>query len=374
MSKQLTIILAAGGTGGHVYPSLATAEALSKLGHHAILATDGRGNIYDGQINKVLVSASSLRGGPIAKIKGVILIIRGVIQALALLRREKADLVLGFGGFPSLPTIIAAKLLGCPIILHEQNAVLGKANRIAAKFSRYIATAFATVRFADPSRSVFIGNPVRSTIAAIGKLGYSAPSTNGPIRILIFGGSQGAKILSKLIPTAVTLLPNEIRQRISIMQQCRPDDIAQVEATYVNSSINAEVASFFNDMPERLASAHIVIARSGASTVAELTASGRPSLLIPYAAATDDHQTANAEALVANGAAWLIAEHEASTEQLSQTLKTLIQCPEKLAAAAAAARAAARTEASTDLAHLVEFTAGIQCISSLQRVTGERAL
>ncbi len=374
MSRQLTIILAAGGTGGHVYPSLATAEALSKLGHHVILATDGRGNIYDGQINKVLVSASSLRGGPIAKIKGVILIIRGVIQALALLRREKADLVLGFGGFPSLPTIIAAKLMGCPIILHEQNAVLGKANRIAAKFSRHIATAFAQVRFADPSKSVFIGNPVRSTIAAIGKLGYSAPSTNAPIRILIFGGSQGAKILSKLIPTAVSLLPNEICQRISIMQQCRPDDIAQVEATYVNSSINAEVASFFNDMPERLASAHIVIARSGASTVAELTASGRPSLLIPYAAATDDHQTANAEALVANGAAWLIAEHEASTEQLSQTLKTLIQCPEKLAAAAAAARAAARTEASTDLAHLVEFTAGIQCISSLQRVTGERAL
>ena len=368
MSKPYNIVLAAGGTGGHVFPGIATAEALNDLGHNTILATDSRGKAYQGNVRRVLIAASSLRGGAWLKIKGLFSIIHGVLQAALLLHREKTDLVIGFGGFPSLPTLIAAKLMGCPIVLHEQNAVLGKANRIVAKFAQSIAVAFEHVRYADPNKTVLIGNPVRAKIADAKNQAYNAPSTNGPIRVLIFGGSQGARIFGDLIPTTMQLLPYEFLKRIKVDQQCRSEDINRVKTAYIKAEIEAEIAEFFHDMPERLEAAHLVISRSGASTVAELTASGRPSLLIPYAAATDDHQTANADALTSRGAAWRISEDEASAEKLVEKLSKLFKHPEKLSNAANAAKTAARTDAAVALANFVETILKTKPINPRQRI------
>jgi UDP-N-acetylglucosamine--N-acetylmuramyl-(pentapeptide) pyrophosphoryl-undecaprenol N-acetylglucosamine transferase len=368
MSKPYNVVIAAGGTGGHVFPGIATAEALNALGHSTILATDSRGKAYQGNVRRELIAASSLRGGAWLKVKGLLSIIRGILQASLLLHREKIDLVIGFGGFPSLPTLIAAKLMGCPIVLHEQNAVLGKANRIVAKFAQSIAVAFENVRYADSNKTVLIGNPIRAEIADSKNQTYNAPSANGPIRVLIFGGSQGARVFGDLIPTTMQLLPYEFRKRIKVVQQCRPEDIARVRAAYVNAEIEAEIAEFFHDMPERLEATHIVISRSGASTVAELTASGRPSLLIPYAAATDDHQTANAEALTSRGAAWCISENEASAEQLAEKLSKLFKHPGKLSNAANAAKAAARTDAAVALANFVETILKTKPINPRQRI------
>jgi UDP-N-acetylglucosamine--N-acetylmuramyl-(pentapeptide) pyrophosphoryl-undecaprenol N-acetylglucosamine transferase len=357
MTRPLTVILAAGGTGGHVFPAMAVADALRVRGMRVILATDQRGRRFEGDVETATVMAGGIAGGLVAKLKGLAKIGIGVAQGLRLLRRSKANVVVGFGGFPSLPTMLAAMLLGRPTIIHDQNAVLGRANRLISGRVRAIATAFPSVVGVDACRASFVGNPVRQAIAEVGETEYSAPAAIDRCRILVFGGSQGARVLSDVLPAALALLPSELRSRLSLAQQCRPEDLDRVAAAYSAAELDVELAAFFDDMPGRLKAAHLVIARSGASTVAELAVSGRPALLIPYAAAMDDHQTANAAALVEAGAAWRLSEADATPEKIADVLQSLFDQPIRLSDAAQAARTVARPNAAEALADLIVETA-----------------
>ncbi len=355
--RPLRIILAAGGTGGHVFPALAAASALHGRGHRVVIATDVRGRQFESDIETATVVASGLSGNPGEKLLGALTIARGVLQAWRLIGRGRADVVVGFGGFPSLPTMIAAILRGRATVIHDQNAVLGRVNRKLASRVTCIATAFPAVRGVQAEQATYVGNPVRRQIAAIGARPYAAPQAEGPIAVLIFGGSQGARVLSAVLPAALAALPAPIKARLSIVQQCRPEDLPAVEAAYRDAGLQAELAAFFGDMPQRLAAAHLVIARAGASTVAELAAAGRPAILIPFAAALDDHQTANASALVEAGGAWRIAEADATPERLAAEIERILSAPDGLAAAAAAALTAGRPDAAEALADLIQTAA-----------------
>ena len=354
MSARRTVVLAAGGTGGHVFPALAAAEALAARGVRVVMATDRRGRRFEGDVETATVAAANLSGGPLAKLKGLAKIALGVLQATSLLRRTRADVVVGFGGFPSLPTMLAAFLLGRPTVLHEQNAVLGRVNRRIAGRVGPIATAFPKVVGVPADQGRFVGNPVRPAIAAVGAADYLPPADDGPVNLLIFGGSQGARVLSDVTPAAIAGLSESLRRRVRVVQQSRPEDLERVAAAYAEAGIEADLKTFFDDMPARLAAAHLVVARAGASTVAELAVAGRPALLIPFAAAMDDHQTANAEALVAAGAAWRMSEAEATPESVAARLETALGDGEGLVAAARAARGVARPEAAAALADLIE--------------------
>ena len=357
MSRPLTIVLAAGGTGGHVFPAVAAAEALKARGHRVIVATDGRGARFGAGVETVRIAAGGLSGGLVAKAKDAFKLTLGFTQAAGLLLKNRIDVVVGFGGYPSLPTLLAAIVNGRPTVLHEQNAVLGRVNRLLAKLVDRIATALTATEGAPADRLTLIGNPVRQAIATVGKAPYAPPANDQPIELLIFGGSQGARVLSDVLPKAVAGLPAEIRDRLRVTQQCRPEDLARVTTDYESIGLPAELKTFFDDMPERLAAAHLVVARSGASTVAELAAAGRPSLLIPFAAAMDDHQTANARALTDSGAADRIAEADTTPETVSGALARLLADPSRLAAMAAAAKTVARPDAADALADLIEATA-----------------
>lgn len=357
MTRRLTIVLAAGGTGGHVFPAIAAAEALSKRGHKVIVATDRRGARFEGDVETIRIPAASLAGGPATKLAGAARISLGVVKAMFALLRLRADAVVGFGGYPSLPTMLAALALRRPALLHEQNAVLGRVNRLLARRVARIAAAFAAPKGAPADRVTLVGNPVRQAVAEVGGAPYQAPEAAGPVNLLIFGGSQGARVLSEALPDALARLPEELRRQLHVVQQCRPEDLERAKAAYADAEIAAELAPFFDDMPARLGAAHFVVARAGASTVAELAAAGRPALLIPFAAAMDDHQTANAGALVDAGAAWRVAETDATPEIIGNQLQALLADPEALARAAAAALAAARPNAADLLADLVESAA-----------------
>lgn len=357
MSKPLTIVLSAGGTGGHMFPAIAVGDALRARGHTVIAATDGRGERFGAGIETEHVSAGALGGNPIRMLKGAAKIGLGVIQAMMMLRRRKADVVVGFGGYPSLPAMLAALLLRKRTVLHDQNAVLGRANRAIASRVDLVAIAFPIVQGAPADRAKLVGNPVRRDVIAVGAAPYVAPNGDGPINLLIFGGSQGARIFSDIIPAAIAALPAALRGRLRIVQQARPEDMERVSAAYEAAGQQAECASFFSDMPARLKTAHLVIARSGASTVAELAAAGRPAILIPYAAALDDHQTANAAALVNANAAWLLPEAVMTVEALGALLLEILLQPQALASAAAAARTAARDDAAEAFADLIEAAA-----------------
>lgn len=352
MSRPLTILLAAGGTGGHVFPALAAAEALRAKGHRAVLATDARGKRFDDAVETAQVMSGNFAGGPLAKLKGGLAILRGVVQASALLRRTDADVVVGFGGFPSLPTMIAALLLRRPTVLHEQNAVLGRVNRLFARRVDRIATAFPDVVGASAGRTTLVGNPVRAAVA--GAPAYRAPAVGEEFQLLVFGGSQGARVFSDAVPAAVGQLPDDLHARLAIVQQCRPEDLDRVAAAYRASGTRAETKTFFDDMPARYAAAHAVIARAGASTVAELAAVGRPALLVPFAAAMDDHQTANARALVDAGAADVIAERDASPKAIAAWLADVISRPERLGEMASRATTVGQPNAAEALAGLIE--------------------
>lgn len=357
MTKPLRIVLAAGGTGGHVFPAVAAAEALQARGHRVIVATDGRGARFEGDIETARIAASGLSGGVGGKLKGALRIGLGVFQSLALLLRTRADVVVGFGGYPSLPPMLAAMLLKRPTLLHEQNAVLGRVNRLLARRGAAVAAGVAAPAGAADGTATLVGNPVRRNIAAIAGARYAPSSADEAIELLIFGGSQGARILSAALPGAVTRLPDAIRARLRIAQQCRPEDLDEVAAAYRAAGVSAHLKTFFDDMPDRLETAHLVVARSGASTVAELAAAGRPSLLIPFAAAMDDHQTANAMALVDAGAAWRIAEADATPDLIAARLATILADPDGLARAAEAALGLARPNAAEHLADLIETVA-----------------
>ncbi len=357
MSKPL-IILTAGGTGGHVFPAEALARVLAARGYPLALVTDRRGTSYRGALAEIQthhLPVTSLAGGMAQRLRGGFDLAISTMRARSLLRRLRPAAVIGFGGYPSLPAMFAAVQLGIPTALHEQNAVLGRANRLLAKRVRAIATAFTHVKFLPEGagRVTLTGNPVRPAALALRTEPYEAPTPGGVLRLLITGGSQGAQIFSRVVPTAVAALTADQRARLSIVQQCRPEDIDAARAAYRAANVPAELDTFFEDLPTRLARASLAICRSGASTVAELGVIGRPAVLVPYPHAMDDHQTANAAALADAGAGWLIPNTEFTPEALAKRLTAFLADPAPLGRAATSAWALGRPDAAERLADLV---------------------
>ncbi len=358
--------LATGGTGGHVFPAEALAKELTGRGYRLVLITDQRGEQFGGQLDAIerhMIRASAVSGmGLLGRIKAVVNLAAGYFQARKILRRLRPDVVVGFGGYPSVPTMLAAgRNSHIRTAIHEQNAVLGRANRLLAPRMDKIATAFdetAELKPSDTQRAVRTGNPVRPAISALSGAPYRPAATDGPFDLLIVGGSQGAKILGDVVPAALKMLPAEKTARLRIAQQTRAEQLDEVRAAYADAGIEAEVMNFFNDMPDRLARAHLVLSRAGASTIAELTTAGRPALLVPYRYAVDDHQTVNAARLCDAAGAWLIPEPDLTPDILAQRLEDLMDQPHTLATAAQAAARTGAPDAARSLADLVAELAG----------------
>ena len=352
------IVIAAGGTGGHFFPAEALASELIARGRRVVLMTDAR----SGGLQSATFASSErfiIRGAGIAgrglwrSAKAVLALTCGVAQARGLLARMNAALVVGFGGYPCVSPVLATRFMSHrpPVLLHEQNAVLGRANRLLLRFADVMALSFAaTKRAPETTPAVITGNPVRPAIMALADLPYTPPSD--AIRLLVLGGSLGARVFSDVVPPAVAALPDALLTRLTVTQQCRQEDLERVRAAYAKRGIAAELSPFFPDVANRLAAAHLVIARAGASTVSELTVAGRPSILVPLPGAIDDHQAANAQALADARGASVIAQRDFTTDSLCKRLMTLLSEPDMLAHAARAARSIARADATTRLADL----------------------
>lgn len=355
---SVSFVLAAGGTAGHLFPAEALASELAACGIKVHLASDGRAAAIGAHLAGVethRVSAGRFDGGPRQAVRALTQLAFGAIQARNLLRRLAPDVVVGFGGYPSVPTMLAAVYLGLPTLVHEQNAVLGRANRLLAPRARRIATGFpetAGLRLADRVRAVHTGNPVRPAMLAVRDAGYTAPQPGRPIELLVLGGSQGARVLSEVVPPALQALPEGLREVLRVSQQVRPEDLATAGAIYRRAGIAADLNTFFDDVPARLARAHLAICRAGASTVAELAAVGRPAMLIPYPHATDGHQTANAQAFAEAGGGWVIPQSGLSSSTLALYLGRLLTDGATLSMAAQHACALGRRDAAQCLARL----------------------
>ena len=364
-SKANWVILAAGGTGGHMFPAQALARELLARGRRVALITDRRGGGFGPDLPQVethCINAGAMAGGGLGKrLLGAINLGIGFLQARALLKSLNGDVVVGFGGYPSVPTVFAAALGGRRVILHEQNAILGRADRLLARQAWAIATSFDKVDGIDPAdrdKIRITGNPVRPGIAALASRPAAVADTEGPLRLLVIGGSQGAAVFNTVVPAAVCLLRPELRRRLEVCQQVRGPEIDTVAAAYRVCGVTCELHAFVENMPERLAAAHLVIGRAGASTVAELTASGRPAVMVPYPWAADDHQTANAQRLVEAGGGWLIPQTILTPESLAERLDSLFSNPALLARAGRCARAKAYDRAASALADLVVDAGG----------------
>ena len=363
MLEARLAVIAAGGTGGHLFPAQALAEALIARGWRIVLATDGRVGGLTGSFpaeETIALAAATFRPGDRAGMfRAAVAIGRGVGQARAALVRLRPDIVVGFGGYPSLPALIGAITSGRRTLIHEQNAVSGRANRLLAPFVTAIACAFPTLLKASArsrGRAVVVGNPVRPAIRALADLPYAPPEDR--IRLLVTGGSQGARLISELVPAAVAALPETLRGRLDVQQQTRAESMDIARRLYADALVPAEVAPFFSDMAGRLAGAHLVIGRAGASTVCELAVAGRPAILIPLAIALDDDQGQNARVLEDAGAAVVLREAALTRPVLTAALGALLGDPIRLAAMAAAARGVARPDAAERLADVVEGVAG----------------
>ncbi len=352
------VVLATGGTGGHVFPAEALAGELEARGLPFALVTDQRGRQWQGALARRpihYIHSASPTGSLRRRLVAVFSLGIGLFDAWRALGRIGPSAVVGFGGYASVPTLVAARLRRLPAMLHEQNAVLGKANRLVLGGAARVATSFARTQYlADDDRRIcLVGNPVREPVRALRASPYRAPAEGRVIDLLVFGGSQGARSFSEVVPEAILSLPAALRARIRLVQQCRPEDIERVRGRYATAGIVADLAPFFADMPARLAATHLVIGRSGASTVAELAAIGRPSILVPYPYAADDHQSANARAFEAAGAC-IVTPHASFTPAvLAGHLASLFEAPQRLATMAAAAHAAGRPDAAARLADLV---------------------
>ncbi|WP_404379374.1 undecaprenyldiphospho-muramoylpentapeptide beta-N-acetylglucosaminyltransferase [Caenispirillum salinarum] len=356
------IVLTAGGTGGHVFPAEALAATLLERGHDLTLVTDARGAEYGGvlgQLKTVRVRAGQVAGrGRLGQMAGLFDILRGAWEARKILAGMKPAVVVGFGGYASIPAMAAASMLHLPTIIHEQNGVLGRANRMLAKKVTAVATSFEDVRRLPPGVAhERVGMPVRQAIVDVRDTPYPDTGPDDRLRVLVLGGSQGARVLSDVVPGALAALPEPLRRRLDVTQQCRPEDLDRVRAAYDRADLDhVALADFFSDVPQRLAEAHLVIARAGASTVAEAMVVGRPAILVPLPHAIDDHQTANAQALDAAGGGWLIPQDRFTVELLAARLTDLFEMPATLRAAAGAARAVGVPDAAARLADLVEAT------------------
>jgi UDP-N-acetylglucosamine--N-acetylmuramyl-(pentapeptide) pyrophosphoryl-undecaprenol N-acetylglucosamine transferase len=352
------IVIAAGGTGGHFFPAEALALELAARNRRVVLITDARSaslnsEAFAGRERFVIRGAGIAGRGAVRGALAAVSLAVGTWQARAILSRLDAEIVVGFGGYPSVAPVLATRLLRRrpAVLLHEQNAVLGRANRVLAGDANRLALSFATTeRLPEKPPVVVTGNPVRPTIFP---RPYRAPVADGPIRLLVLGGSLGARVLSDVVPSALTKLPADLRRRLHVVQQCRAEDLARVRATYTAAMISAELDSFFPDVADRLAAAHLVVGRAGASSVAELAVMGRPAILVPLPGAIDNHQAANARALAEHGAAWTIPQPEFSPAELCRRITELLNDPDRLVRAAAAATAAGRTDAAARLADVV---------------------
>ncbi|HVY13739.1 MAG TPA: undecaprenyldiphospho-muramoylpentapeptide beta-N-acetylglucosaminyltransferase [Rhodopila sp.] len=355
-----TIVIAAGGTGGHFFPAEALAAELLSRGHRIMLMTDARSGamksqVFAGQEQHVLPGAGIAGRGAWRGAKAVVGLAAGIVQARRIMARQTVGAVVGFGGYPCVGPILGAGLLARrpALVLHEQNAVLGRANRFLAKRVDRLALSFAgTERVPATQASEVVGNPVRPAIAALAALPYAEPTDR--VRLAVLGGSLGARVFSDIVPPALTALPDAIRARLVLTQQCRAEDLERVRSAYAGVGIEAELSPFFPDVADRLAAAHLVIARAGASTVSELAVAGRPAILVPLPGAIDDHQSANARALAAAGAVRVMAQPAFTAGALAEALTDLLSSPAGLSAMARAARTEARPDAAARLADLVE--------------------
>ena len=356
----MNIILAAGGTGGHMVPAHALAAELKARGHGVMLVTDERGAKYPGLFKDVpvhILPAGRLGGGPIGLLKALRSVMKGRRQARALYRDHRPDVVVGFGGYPAFPALLAANAENLPTVIHEQNAVLGRVNRWLAGKAKAIATSYGEIqrlKNAYRSKTVLVGNPVREAVVRLGELPYPPFDDSAPLKILVTGGSQGATILGAVVPEGLGLLPNSLRLRLQVVQQCRGDDIDAVRARYAELGIPAELLTYIVDMPTRIGDAHLIIARAGASTIAELTAAGRPAILVPLPIATDDHQTVNAREMAKAGGARMIVQKDFTPATLAAQVEMIASDPQALANAAGRALSVGRPHATRDLADLVE--------------------
>jgi UDP-N-acetylglucosamine--N-acetylmuramyl-(pentapeptide) pyrophosphoryl-undecaprenol N-acetylglucosamine transferase len=357
-------VVAAGGTGGHLFPAQALAEALIARGWTIVLASDervaGLAQDFPAERRIGLSAATFKPGDPIGMARAGLAVVRGAAQARRAYRELGPHVVVGFGGYPSAPALVGAILDRRPTVIHEQNAVMGRANRMLAPHVRVVACAFPTLKKAPAKvaeRAVVVGNPVRPPIRALAEVPYIPPEPNGPLRLLVTGGSQGARLLSELVPEAVKQLPEHLRQRLSVAQQARPESMNFARRSYRDANVEAEIAPFFRDMASRLRQAHLVIGRSGAGTVCEFAVAGRPSILVPLAIAIDDDQGQNARLLAEAGGAEIAREHQLTVDSLANALEKLLVNPARLARMAAAARAVAMPDAAERLADVVEQAA-----------------
>jgi UDP-N-acetylglucosamine--N-acetylmuramyl-(pentapeptide) pyrophosphoryl-undecaprenol N-acetylglucosamine transferase len=354
-----SVLLAAGGTGGHLFPAASLAIELSRRGYSVDLVTDSRGGKFGGDFparnTYALPAATLVRRSPLATVTAALTLGAGLLRALLLLRRVKPRAVIGFGGYPTVPPLLAAALLKIPTAIHEQNAVMGRANRLLARYADRIALSFEPTKGVPPqarTNTRLTGAPVREVVLGFRDAPYAAPLPGGRLLLLVFGGSQGAHVFSELVPAALNLLSPGLRSRLTVVQQCREEDLASVEKHYENAGITSHLAPFFRDLPERIANAQLIVSRSGASTVAELGVIGRPAILVPLPHALDNDQLENATRLAEAGGAWCIPQSELSPERLAREIAGLFEAPETLRRAAEAAHAFGRTDSVTKLGDL----------------------
>ena len=353
-------VLAAGGTGGHLIPAFALGQELLNRGHHVALITDDRGAKIPGCPEKMathILPAGRITKNPASWLPGLRAIAEGRMMARRLYENFAPSAVVGFGGYPAFPALLGASAEKIPTIIHEQNAVLGRVNRFTARQVNAIATSYPDVLRLSPryaNKVHLVGNPVREEVLALRDQPYPPLLTDGIFRVLVTGGSQGATVLSDVVPDGLSLLPLNLRRRLQVTQQCRAEDIEAVRQAYAKHDIPAELATYLPDLPERLGWAHMVISRAGASTISELTCAGRPAILVPLPSATDDHQSYNVKEMVQAGGARAIAQPAFTAVELAKQIQKIALEPGALENAAKAAKSCGRPNAVADLADLVE--------------------
>lgn len=356
------LLIAAGGTGGHMFPAQALAEEMLARGWRVKLSTDPRGARYAGgfpRAVKIVVTASGTfaQGGVLARALAPLRILAGVVASAWRMLRDRPAVVAGFGGYPAVPAMAAAWLTRRPRMIHEQNSVLGRVNRLFAPHVNRVACGLPQRDQPRGVEAVHIGNPVRAAVLEQVTTPYQRPEPGDagqPFNLVVFGGSQGARVLSDVVPGALLLLSEDWRVRLRLSQQVREEDLARVTATYDGTGIHADLRTFFDDLPARIAGAHLVISRAGASSIADIAAIGRPAILIPYIHAAAGHQSANAHALAGPGGAVVIEEPDLTPETLCEAIRAILGDPARAAAMAQAARDEGRPDAAKRLAALVE--------------------
>jgi UDP-N-acetylglucosamine--N-acetylmuramyl-(pentapeptide) pyrophosphoryl-undecaprenol N-acetylglucosamine transferase len=351
-----TIVLCSGGTGGHLFPAESLAKGLLARGYRVALLTDARAEGFADAASGVEIYRLDLhRSGktPMAKITAAASILRGLFQAMGHLNRLSPALVIGFGGYPSFPGVMAAQLMAIATLIDEQNTVMGRANRVLAPLATAIATSFAKVEHIPRHKQIYVGHPVRASFESLRQILYTPPAPGEHIRILVTGGSQGATIFGKIVPDAIARLPEDLRRRLHITQQVRADDLERVAAQYRDMGVEAETASFFPHLATHLAAAHLAIGRSGASTVIESAIAGRPSIFVPLPHSISDEQTSNAWVMEEAGAAIMIKQTDFTADYLATRLQALLTDPERLTHMAQAARQAGKPGAVDALADMV---------------------